>query len=855
MQYELCQHCRRSPVTGLCSRCQKAGFCSHECLQLAIASNASNIHRGCVPFGVDGAAATAVLPSPARSMEEERRALELKMRVAREAFRRRERVARARIEMLNDFREGFVARERALTRGMLAEIDAWAVEMDTTLTADERPRDWDVQRVTESVRLISARAAAAGASWRTPAEVQRHLDGLEGTLTRFQQLVGVPEDPQQPPRAEMLTALVTTLARDIVKESAVRAEEYVRDDDESGEEAAPAAIAVHLFGWPPEDVASQTRPPRRRADYQAHERLVDSQLEAAQRFLATDAERSFFRQLLERFTGPLEELPARLRVWARVHAKSVAYGLLIMTITGVVLWVGGKLALLTLQRSHEDIAASIENVAAVATAQQQSVAAVEAQLAGLQDTIASTAGAVRGSLEIWKEIQTELPPNEQGITAMAHALAQFQVTGVAAFIKERGKTREQAVESFNSVFGASLETFSKLRADYFDNKIDREEWGSQWRDFQYWIRWAFVETRQFTIDQLMLMRESVNALNEKLRGIGASMATLVDEAEKLRRAEATVLSEEAVYFAKAPFSAYIMRKLGEAYGAGAGVGSMIFYTSNELLKLQEMESYVRVLTGGVDELLVNGIASFMTNAVVLAAFQRTTVVLATALGTSARLVAGLIRLGRRMGALVARFRTPLPDAPEGLSVPSWWAQAEDWINARATDVENAQAFVGVATNLLRTGTNLLSIAVSVARLLAMLVAWCSAWWLGVALVVGIALYVVVTKVLAISSRSVAGYVARMLLGYHWVLAPALGVLVNIFSVAQGYEAPSLIGESPEVIESRVEQTSRWQQLADIADRRKTNKTLQDVFAAAADADLQTARAQLASETLWVFRTV
>jgi hypothetical protein len=847
MDTELCQHCHKKPILGVCSRCQNAGFCSQGCLAAAFTSRAHCAETACAKLGADGAGgSTDVLPSH-RTTDQQRVDMERRLRAQREEFRLRDRQGKIRTAMLDDFQNGLGKRERALTQTLFSEVDHWAAETQVQLAVTkELPSQWNSAGISKAVRDVAMRARAVGASWKQPAEMTRHLGELENQISRFQTLVGVPSDGPTMTRDQRIHALANQTAREIVQDAALKAEEYVRIDDE--------AMA---FGFPPEDVEPAHRRTRATSNYRAREEELQAQIQSARNNLANAEERTFFDQLVTKSLDGLRALPEKLRGWASVHALSVAYGLAMMTITGVFLYGGGYLALRLLRESQETIVTSAETIREIAPEGIQTVQEAQNILHNdIEPRLANAAAVLSQSKDIWMGIG-ELPANEKGIEAAGHILNQWRTVAVENTIKA-GFSLSDATRKFDDLSSGTFATFDKLVRDYRANKFTEADFGAEWRLTMASMRATFGSSSEYALEQLRLMQESLLAFRAKLASIGQNFATVAEEADKIKKASGTLNEQLNIHLGKAPFSAHIMNKIGAAMGAGPKIGAAAFYASDGLLKLMEIESYVRVLTGGVDELLVDGIGAVLTNTVILSMVQRTAAVMGIALSGALRGIAGSGRLVARLGALASRlgeittyFRGGARDAPE-ISVtpdtpPSWWRGVEDFLNHRATDVENAMVFITAATSGWRTLINLRTIAVSTARLLWMLVAWCTAWQLAVAVAVGAAAYLVITRALAVSPKSIAAYTARMLLGYHWMIAPALGSLVALFSLYQGVEAPSFVGDDelpkPEI-------TSLWANLSSI--RNSTDALIQKSALTISEADLSAVKAELATNTHWIF---
>lgn len=817
-----------------------------------------NTLTGCIPLGANGDGPTAIDPNVSRS-DTDRKKMEANMRAYREKLKRRERTSNMQNEMLRDFQGPFVQREKTLTKHIQDSLESWVNEVDSTLSASERPLGWNSSQAKLTFRRLIQRLGAIGSSWRNQIEMHRHLDALDSDMTTFFNAVGAPTAsvPTFTP-AETLDRLAQKLASTIVLDAESKAGAFVRDDDD-GDDNSVGNNAT--FGFPPEDVEPSSRRRRRSGSYRSREKELDEQIESASSGLESEQERTLFQKLLEYSIAKLAKVPKKLRGWASVKAKSVIYGMLIMAVTGTIVWAGGYLAFQVLQKSSDEIKDSAENIKNLGTAAGTTVKEVQEKLVGLNATVDVATESVRSSMDVWKELATELPPNEEGISAMALMLEKLKNSVVVDLISKRKLAPERANDLFQEIFGGTMTSFSKLRDAYSNNSISRATWGEDWLNYQQAMRTAFTGSRDVTLQQLQLVKESLGAFKDLLARSGRNIAEVITEAENIRKNQVILEREHAVYLTKSPVSAYIMKRLGDACGAGPAFGSMFFYTVEPLMKLQEVESYVRVLTGGIDEVLLSGIGGFLTNTTLWLMLQRTSLILSTAVSGALRVSALAIRMARRVGDWVRWYRTPKEANGEGEEVrpkdadaPGFWSGIEDYLNAGAAHVETANAFISIVTGGLATAANLYLILDSLARLLWMLAAWCSALYLGIAIVVGAAVFLIITSSLKISASSTASYVATQLLGYHWILAPALGALVNILSLSQGGTAPvDLVGHISDN-ESRVDQSTQWQQLAVLADRQKTNESIQNVLATATTEDITAARALLSDGTHWVLRS-
>ena len=184
-------------------------------------------------------------------------------------------------------------------------------------------------------------------------------------------------------------------------------------------------------------------------------------------------------------------------------------------------------------------------------------------------------------------------------------------------------------------------------------------------------------------------------------------------------------------------------------------------------------------------------------------------------------------------SVIKPFSLPILKDPTGtiaIRIPKLSVIA-DFLNERATDVENAMAAIATVTGIGAALSNLITIAICVAKLLYTITAWCTAWWLVVGIAAGAAFYLAATKLYKATPMSLLEAVGRSLIAYHWLLAPALSLLVFFVEATADTNRGPPLSSAAEADEYNARDTDAltmvnvWAKRADLEKRKQENVSL------------------------------
>jgi hypothetical protein len=811
-----CTQCSK-PSSGTCSACGAAAYCSVECQRAHWhAGHRLVCYAASAPLGNNGA--TEVHSGDSGLGREARaRLAALRTPQERDAWRRLERGLRdekqrvALVEQVADFsRRGGTA---------LGEVIATFSELVTgidALAAAERPRGWNSE---------AAHVAFAGATlamtrvWQSRASPDAGtvaMEELDIHLTALFEAMGLVDHQRQLSHDAVLERLAEHVADEIL---AVLDTEATRLGHST---TRPTAPPMGAFAWP--DVAESERPatPLTREEYAADARRTEEELAGLQSEL-DETTATWFTKLRLAAARKINSRTENDRPWLLQKTLDVIYGFAIMAVVGAGIYGIGRVSMNGLFAARDDIKAHFERTGVALASATTDVREAQEKIGGVRSMLGAGLERLKRAQPLWKDGQ-DIPPTVAGIAVVQKTLDDHRASWMGAWLADHaGANAEGAQNAYEKIY-RQAETFAALRKDF--GKLPLSAFQGRMREFVDALRadekWHVKQYQVFTLKEIARMHASLGEADRQLAGAGQTLADLA-EANLKGRAQFQKLSDmEDIFRTKSPISAYLAHVLGQGSELA---GQAIWHTTAPFLWFQHVESLVNISFAGVSELFANGFSSFFAATSWGYLFKLMHALAATLQG-GFWVTAKLFRAVELAARAASKANAALDTVAAGT------AGVATFLEACASHLGDLAAVLAFAQGVFVHIATVVSIVQSLWTILSLLVATCSAYVLGVALVVGLAVYLLVLRDTR-SPMAAAGHVARALFAYGWIIQPALIGLVYVAQYAafgaagladEASKTPGLHPIAAGAVETLSEVGQRKAALAELAAEVSDNNT-------------------------------